>query len=86
MDMPEVEDINMLEERDYSSNHQLGEEGMNMVDIHMVEVECMDMVEEHSSNHRVEVVLRHFHRSRSRAARCGSFAGKVFSLLVVISR
>jgi hypothetical protein len=34
----------------------------------------------------VEVVLWHFHRSRSRVARCGSFAGKVFSLLVVSSR
>jgi hypothetical protein len=34
----------------------------------------------------VEVVLRHFHRSRSGVARCGSFAGKVFSLLVVSSR
>jgi hypothetical protein len=32
------------------------------------------------------VVLRHFHRTRSRAARCDSFAGKVFSLLVVSSR
>jgi hypothetical protein len=34
----------------------------------------------------IEVVLRHFHQSRSRAARCGSFAGKAFSLLVVSSR
>jgi hypothetical protein len=34
----------------------------------------------------VKVVLWHFHRSRSRAARCGSFAGKAFSLLVVSSR
>jgi hypothetical protein len=33
--------------------------------------------------HCVEVVLRHFHRSRSRAAHCGSFAGKTFNLLVV---
>jgi hypothetical protein len=34
----------------------------------------------------VEVVLRHFHRSRSRATRYGSFAGNAFSLLVVSSR
>jgi hypothetical protein len=30
---------------DHSSNHQLGEEGMNSTDIHMVEIEGMDMVE-----------------------------------------
>jgi hypothetical protein len=34
----------------------------------------------------VEVVLRHFHQSCLRAARCGSFTGKVFSPLVVSSR
>jgi hypothetical protein len=34
----------------------------------------------------VEVVLRHFHRNRSREAICDSFAGKVFSLLVVSSK
>jgi hypothetical protein len=39
-----------LEEHDHPSNHQLGEEGMNMADIHMVEVEGMDVVDERSSN------------------------------------
>jgi hypothetical protein len=34
----------------------------------------------------VKVVLRHFHWSHSGAARCGSFVGKAFSLLVVSSR
>jgi hypothetical protein len=33
----------------------------------------------------VEVVLRHFHRSRSRGARYVSFAGNAFNLLVVSS-
>jgi hypothetical protein len=37
--------MNMLEEHDHPSNHRLGVEGMNMVDIHMVEVEGVDMVE-----------------------------------------
>jgi hypothetical protein len=36
-------------------NHRLGEEGMNIVGIHMVEVEGMDMVEESPSNHWPEV-------------------------------
>jgi hypothetical protein len=38
-------------------NHRLGEEGMNMVGSHKVEVEGMDMVEEHfhMMNHRSEV-------------------------------
>jgi hypothetical protein len=31
----------------------------------------------------VKLVLRHFQRSHSRAACCGSFAGNAFSLLVV---
>jgi hypothetical protein len=39
-----------LEEHDHPSNHQLGEEGMNMAGIHMVEVEGMDVVDERSSN------------------------------------
>jgi hypothetical protein len=38
-----------------------------------------------SSTPNVEVVLRHFHWNHSRAVICGSFAGKVFSLLVVTS-
>jgi hypothetical protein len=38
-------------------NHRLGEDGMNMVGSNMVEVEGMDMVEEHfhPMNHRPEV-------------------------------
>jgi hypothetical protein len=47
MDMPEG--MNILEEHDHTSNHRLGEEGMNMVGIHMVD--GMDMVEERPSNH-----------------------------------
>jgi hypothetical protein len=38
--------MNMVEEHDHSLNHWLRKEGMNMVGIHMVEVEGMDMVEE----------------------------------------
>jgi hypothetical protein len=60
--------MNMVEEQDHSTNHRLGEEGMNMVDSHMVEVEGMNTVEEHfhSMNHRSEVdgmdtVDEHFH-------------------------
>jgi hypothetical protein len=52
MDM--LEGINMLEKHDHPSIHRLGEESMNMTGIHMVEVEGMDMVEEHPSNHRPE--------------------------------
>jgi hypothetical protein len=62
------EGMNMVEEQDHSMNHRLGEEGMNMVGSHMVEVEDMDTVEEHfhSMNHRSEVdgmdtVDEHFH-------------------------
>jgi hypothetical protein len=70
MDMLEVDDMNMVEEHDHLTNHQLGQESMNtveehyhptnhrlevedidMVGIHMVEVEGMDMVMEHLSNH-----------------------------------
>jgi hypothetical protein len=54
MDMSEVEGMNMLEEHNHLSNHQLGEESMNMSGIHMVEVEGMHMVQEHLSNHRSE--------------------------------
>ena len=46
--------MNMLEEHEHLSNHRLGDKGMNMMYIHMIEVEGMDMVEEHSSNHRAE--------------------------------
>jgi hypothetical protein len=51
MDIPEMEDVNMVKEYDHPLNHRLGKEGMNIVDIHMVEVEGMDMVEERPSNH-----------------------------------
>jgi hypothetical protein len=53
MDMLEVEGMNMLEEHDHLSNHRLGEEGMNMTGICMVE-EGMDMVEEYPLNHWTE--------------------------------
>jgi hypothetical protein len=36
--MSEVDGINMVEEQDHPTNHQLGEEDMNMVSSHMVEV------------------------------------------------
>jgi hypothetical protein len=39
--------MNMVEKQDHPTNHRLGEEGMNMVDSNMVEVEGMDTVEEH---------------------------------------
>jgi hypothetical protein len=39
MDMSEVEIMNMVEEQDHLTNHRLGEKDMNMVGIHMVEVE-----------------------------------------------
>jgi hypothetical protein len=68
MDMPEVEGMNMVDEHDHPMNHQLGEEGMNMMGINMVEVDDMDMVEEHFHlmNHQPEVdgmdtVEEHFH-------------------------
>jgi hypothetical protein len=32
MDMPEVEDMNMVEEQDQPTNHRRGEEDMNMVE------------------------------------------------------
>jgi hypothetical protein len=47
MDMPEVEGMDMVEEKDHPTNHRLGEEGMNMVDSNMTEVDGMDTVEEH---------------------------------------
>jgi hypothetical protein len=37
----------MVEEQDHPTNHRLGEEGMNMVGSHMIEVKGMDMMEEH---------------------------------------
>jgi hypothetical protein len=46
--------MNMMEGHDHPSNHQLREKGMNMMGIHMVEVEGMDMVEERPSNYRPE--------------------------------
>jgi hypothetical protein len=47
----------MVEEQDHPTNHQLGEEGMNMVGSHMIEVEGMYSMEEHfyPMNHRPEV-------------------------------
>jgi hypothetical protein len=66
--MSEVEGMYMVEEQDHPTNHQLREEGMNMVGSNMVKVDGMDMVEEHfhPMNHRSEVegmdtVEKHFH-------------------------
>jgi hypothetical protein len=50
-----MEGINMLEEHERQSNHRPKEESMDMTDIHMVEVESMDMVAEHPSKERPEV-------------------------------
>jgi hypothetical protein len=68
MDIPEMEGMDMVEEQDHLTNHQLGEEGMNMVGSNMVEVDGMDTVEVHfhPMNHRPEVegmdmVEEHFH-------------------------
>jgi hypothetical protein len=62
MDMPAVEDMDMVEEQDHPTNHRLGEESMNMVGSNMVEVDGMDTVEEHfhSMNHqpRLRVWIR----------------------------
>jgi hypothetical protein len=57
MDMPEVECMDMVEDQNHSTNHRLGEEGMNMVSSNMVEVEVMDAVEGyfHPMNHRPKV-------------------------------
>jgi hypothetical protein len=55
MAMSEVNGMNMLEEHDRLSNHRTDEEGMDMAGIHMMEVEDMDMVEEHLSMERSEV-------------------------------
>jgi hypothetical protein len=49
-----MEGMNILEEHDHLSNHQPGEEGMDMVDIHMMEVEGMDMVEGRPLNQQLE--------------------------------
>jgi hypothetical protein len=51
----EVDDMNMLKNHERSSNHRSEEEGMDMTDIHMMEVEDMDMVKEHPSKKRLEV-------------------------------
>jgi hypothetical protein len=68
MDMSEMEGTDMVEEQDHPMNHQLGEEGMNMVGSNMVDVDGMDTMEEHFHliNHRPEVesmdtVEEHFH-------------------------
>jgi hypothetical protein len=34
----------MVEEHEHPMNHRLGEEGMNMMGLHMVKVEGMDIV------------------------------------------
>jgi hypothetical protein len=45
--------MNTVEEHDHPMNHWLGEEGMDMTSIHIVEVEGMDIVE-CLMNHRLE--------------------------------
>jgi hypothetical protein len=45
--MSKVEGMNILEEHECPLNQQPGEEGMDMMDIHIVKVEGMSMVEEH---------------------------------------
>jgi hypothetical protein len=45
--MPEVEGMNMVEEQDHPMKHWLGEEGMNMVGSHKVEVDGIDTVDEY---------------------------------------
>jgi hypothetical protein len=42
--MLEVEGMDMVKEQDHPTNHQLGEEDMNMVGSNMVEVKGMDTV------------------------------------------
>jgi hypothetical protein len=44
MDMSEVEGVDMVEEQDHLTNHQLGEEGMNTIEEHF-----------HPINHQPEV-------------------------------
>jgi hypothetical protein len=39
--------MDMPEKQYHPMNHQLGEEGMNMVGSHKMELESMNMVEEH---------------------------------------
>jgi hypothetical protein len=36
MDMPEVEGMDMFEEKDHPTNHQLGDEVINMVGSNMI--------------------------------------------------
>jgi hypothetical protein len=43
--MSKVESMNMIEEQDQPTNHQLGKEDMNMVGNHTIEVTGMDMIE-----------------------------------------
>jgi hypothetical protein len=65
MDMPEVEDTNMVE-YGHPMNHRLGQDGMNMMDEHDhlmnhrlgeegMNMAGIHMVEERPSNHRSEV-------------------------------
>jgi hypothetical protein len=60
--------MDMVEEQNHPTNHRLGEEGMNMVDNNIVEMDDMDTLEEHFHlmNHWPEVegmdtVEAHFH-------------------------
>jgi hypothetical protein len=46
MDISKVEDINMLEEHECPSNQRPVVEGMDMMSIHIVEVNGMNMVED----------------------------------------
>jgi hypothetical protein len=55
MGMLEVDGMNMLEEHGRPSNQRLKVEVMDMVGIHMVEMEGVDMVKERLSKQRLEV-------------------------------
>jgi hypothetical protein len=45
----------MLQEYEHMSIHRPEKESMDMAGIHMMKVECMDMVEERPSKERLEV-------------------------------
>jgi hypothetical protein len=66
--------MNMVEEQDHPMNHQWGEEDMNMMDSHMMEVKDMNTLEEHyhPMNHQPEVedmdtVKEHYHPMNHRS-------------------
>jgi hypothetical protein len=44
IDISKMEGMNMLEEHDHPLNHRPGKEGMNMVNIHMVDVKGMNIL------------------------------------------